>query len=515
MVGTGKYRDDETMVRALEASAAEIVAVVGGRVNLDRRDRDGVLQRLDPERYFLLANTAGCYTADDAVRYARLAREAGFNEFIKLEVIGDQETLLPDVQGLLAAAQTLVRDGFKGLAYTSDDLVTALRLEAAGCAAGLPLASPTGSGPGLVNPSGLPAIKRRGRGPAAGGGGWGGRGRRGWGAGRATPAPGLRVVLRLGAYQLWVLTRVPPYAAVSTSVELAREAAGEGGAGYVNRVLRTLARSGDGTVPGSGATHPRWLVARWRRQFGPAGAARLVAWNDARPALTVQPARWEASELRARLQAIGCEVREAPFGAGLQLVTPVGRRAPRAAMLPGFAAGGFTVQDAAPALLCRYAAIPPGARVYDACAAPGGKAALLEAVGAPGGGGASARPAARPWRPPCSHRRGISARGRSATGGTAPTRPGCCGCADANPPPPRPADALEAARLRAHPARRALGPGAARRARRGVSHGLSAAVPGPPLRRPSARAAPARAAAGASVGCGAAGPARRAGRPDR
>jgi len=200
--------------------------------------------------------------------------------------------------------------------------------------------------------------------------------------GLATADPRLHDVLRLGAYQLCVLTRVPAYAAVSTSVELAREAAGEGGAGYVNRVLRTLARSGDGTVPGSGATHPRWLVARWRRQFGPAGAARLVAWNDARPALTVQPARWEASELRARLQAIGCEVREAPFGAGLQLVTPVGRRAPRAAMLPGFAAGGFTVQDAAQALLCRYAAIPPGARVYDACAAPGGKAVMLERLGA-------------------------------------------------------------------------------------------------------------------------------------
>src|SRR5260370_7809266 len=142
MVGTGKYRDDETMIRALEASGAEIVTVAVRRINLDRRGGDGILQHLDPQRYFLLANTAGCYTADDAVRYARLAREAGFNEFIKLEVIGDQETLLPDVQGLLAAAQTLVRDGFKVLAYTSDDLVTALRLKGAGRAAGMPLAAP-------------------------------------------------------------------------------------------------------------------------------------------------------------------------------------------------------------------------------------------------------------------------------------------------------------------------------------------------------------------------------------
>ena len=106
----------------------------------------------DPERYFLLANTAGCYTADEAVRYARLAREAGFNDFVKLEVIGDRETLLPDTAGLLEAARVLVRDGFKVLAYTNDDLITALRLEDAGCAAVMPLASPIGSGLGLLNP---------------------------------------------------------------------------------------------------------------------------------------------------------------------------------------------------------------------------------------------------------------------------------------------------------------------------------------------------------------------------
>ncbi|OLE48399.1 MAG: thiazole synthase, partial [Candidatus Rokubacteria bacterium 13_1_20CM_2_69_58] len=109
----------------------------------------------------LLANTAGCFTAEDAVRYARLAREAGFNEFVKLEVIGDQETLLPDVQGLLEAARTLVREGFKVLAYTNEDLVIALRLEDAGCAAVMPLASPIGSGLGLLNPFSVRAIKRR------------------------------------------------------------------------------------------------------------------------------------------------------------------------------------------------------------------------------------------------------------------------------------------------------------------------------------------------------------------
>ncbi len=161
MVGTGKYQDNETMVRAVEASGAEIVTVAVRRVDLDRTKRAGVLYHLDPKRYFLLANTAGCATAEDAVRYARLAREAGFNEFVKLEVIGDQETLLPDVQGLLAAATILIREGFKILAYTNEDLVAALRLEDAGCAAVMPLASPIGSGLGLLNPYSVRTIKRR------------------------------------------------------------------------------------------------------------------------------------------------------------------------------------------------------------------------------------------------------------------------------------------------------------------------------------------------------------------
>src|SRR3989440_3209824 len=161
MVGTGKYRDNDTMVRAIEASGAEIVTVAVRRVDLDRSKEEGILYHLDTKKFFLLANTAGCFTAEDAVRYARLAREAGFNEFVKLEVIGDQETLLPDVQGLLEAARTLVRDGFKVLAYTNEDLVIALRLEDAGCAAVTPLASPIGSGLGLLNPFSVRAIKRR------------------------------------------------------------------------------------------------------------------------------------------------------------------------------------------------------------------------------------------------------------------------------------------------------------------------------------------------------------------
>jgi thiazole synthase len=130
-------------------------------VPLDRSREDGILRYLDPKRFFLLANTAGCYSAEDAIRYARLAREAGFNDFVKLEVIGDQETLLPDVAGLLEATRVLVRDGFKVLAYTNEDLVTALRLQEAGAAAVMPLASPIGSGLGLLNPFSVRTIKSR------------------------------------------------------------------------------------------------------------------------------------------------------------------------------------------------------------------------------------------------------------------------------------------------------------------------------------------------------------------
>lgn len=161
MVGTGKYKDNETMVRAIRASGAAAITVAVRRVDLDRTKENGILYHLDPKKFFLLANTAGCYCADDAVRYARLAREAGFNEFIKLEVIGDQETLLPDVGGLLEAAKTLVGEGFQVMAYTNDDLITALKLEDAGCAAVMPLASPIGSGLGLINPYNIRIIKRR------------------------------------------------------------------------------------------------------------------------------------------------------------------------------------------------------------------------------------------------------------------------------------------------------------------------------------------------------------------
>ena len=161
MVGTGKYSTNAVMIEALEASGAEVVTVAVRRVDLDRSKDEGILHHLDTSRFFLLANTAGCYNAGDAVRYARLARAAGFNEWVKLEVIGDEKTLLPDTVGLLEATKTLAAEGFKVMAYTNDDLITALRLEDAGAVAVMPLASPIGSGLGMLNPYAIRTIKQR------------------------------------------------------------------------------------------------------------------------------------------------------------------------------------------------------------------------------------------------------------------------------------------------------------------------------------------------------------------
>ena len=161
IVGTGKYRSNREMVDAIRASGAEMVTVAVRRVDLDRSREEGILHHLDPARFFLLPNTAGCYTAADALRYARLGRAAGLNDWVKLEVIGDERTLLPDTAATLEAAAELVADGFKVMAYTSDDLITALRLEDAGCVAVMPLASPIGSGLGVVNPYYIREIKRR------------------------------------------------------------------------------------------------------------------------------------------------------------------------------------------------------------------------------------------------------------------------------------------------------------------------------------------------------------------
>ena len=174
-----------------------------------------------------------------------------------------------------------------------------------------------------------------------------------------TVDPRLHDVLRLGAYQLRALTRVPTYAAVSTSVELAREIAGEGGARYVNQALRKLAKTASGEG-GAGPSHPEWLLARWRHYFGIDETARLVAWNDARPALTLQPVRWTSDVLRARLTAAGFGVREAPMQAGLQITAGgTAPRSPLPARLPGFEEGAFIVQDPGPRP-CAVAPAPAG-----------------------------------------------------------------------------------------------------------------------------------------------------------
>lgn len=161
MVGTGKYASPTTMQQAIEASGAHVVTVAVRRVDLDRSNDQGILAHLDPSRYFLLANTAGCYSVADAVRYARLARAGGFNDWVKLEVIADEQTLLPDPVGVVEATRLLVGEGFQVLAYTNDDLVTALRLQDAGAVGVMPLASPIGSGLGLLNPYAIRTIKHR------------------------------------------------------------------------------------------------------------------------------------------------------------------------------------------------------------------------------------------------------------------------------------------------------------------------------------------------------------------
>lgn len=192
--------------------------------------------------------------------------------------------------------------------------------------------------------------------------------------------PRLHDVLRLGAYQLRWLTRVPSHAAVSTSVELARQTVGEGSTGYVNRTLRDLLRD-TGNEQRETGTHPAWLVARWQGQFGVADTARLLAWNDTRPPLVIQPIRTDRETLAQRLTAAGLAIKEAPWSAGLEVRSHVSR-VPFPADLPGFTEGGWIVQDPAHALVTRFARIPEGSLVYDACAAPGGKAVSLEATGA-------------------------------------------------------------------------------------------------------------------------------------
>ncbi len=158
IVGTGKYGSFGVMREALASSGAQIVTVAVRRVNLTDRSKESLLDYIDTSRFTLLPNTAGCYTADDAIRAANLGREAGLSDWVKLEVIGDEKTLFPDTEALLAATRALVRDGFVVLPYTNDDPIMAKRLEDAGAAAVMPLGAPIGSGMGIQNPANLRII---------------------------------------------------------------------------------------------------------------------------------------------------------------------------------------------------------------------------------------------------------------------------------------------------------------------------------------------------------------------
>jgi thiazole synthase len=150
-VGTGKYRSFPEMARCHEASGAEVVTVAVRRVNLSDRSKESLLDHIDRTKFFLLPNTAACYTAEEAIRTARLGREVGLSNWVKLEVIGDEQTLFPDNAGLLEATRVLVKEGFVVLPYTNDDLVNARRLIDAGASAVMPMGAPIGSGLGIQN----------------------------------------------------------------------------------------------------------------------------------------------------------------------------------------------------------------------------------------------------------------------------------------------------------------------------------------------------------------------------
>jgi thiazole synthase len=158
IVGTGKYKSGQETASAIESSGAEMVTVAVRRVNLDR-SKESLLDFIDPKRYFLLPNTAGCYSADEAIRTARLGREVGLSDWVKIEVIGDQATLYPDTQATLEATRVLVKEGFTVLPYTTDDIVVAKKLIDAGASAVMPLGAPIGSGLGIQNTANIRILR--------------------------------------------------------------------------------------------------------------------------------------------------------------------------------------------------------------------------------------------------------------------------------------------------------------------------------------------------------------------
>src|SRR5688500_10693606 len=165
IVGTGKYSSHAIMADAHRASGADMVTVAVRRVNLTDRSKESLLDYIDPEKMFVLPNTAGCYTADEAVRTARLGREVGLSDWVKLEVIGDERTLLPDNVALLEATRILVREGFGVLRYTNDAPVICRKREGAGAASVMPLGARMGSGLGIQNPNNIWIIREQSRVP--------------------------------------------------------------------------------------------------------------------------------------------------------------------------------------------------------------------------------------------------------------------------------------------------------------------------------------------------------------
>src|ERR1700678_2963016 len=161
IVGTGKYRSFQEMRQAHEASGADMVTVAVRRVNLTDKSKESLLDYIDRKNFFILPNTAGCYSADEAVRAARLGREVGLSEWVKLEVIGDEQTLFPDTEQLIQATRTLVKEGFIVLPYTTDDLIVARKLIDAGASAVMPLGAPIGSGKGIQNLTNLRILRER------------------------------------------------------------------------------------------------------------------------------------------------------------------------------------------------------------------------------------------------------------------------------------------------------------------------------------------------------------------
>jgi thiazole synthase len=165
IVGTGKYKDFAETRRAIDASGAEIVTVAVRRVNITDPGKENLLDQVPPSRFTILPNTAGCYSAEEAIRTARLAREAGVGDLVKVEVIGDEKTLFPDVPATIEASRVLVKEGFVVLPYITDDPVACKKLEDIGCAAVMPLAAPIGSGLGIRNPYNLKIIIEQSRVP--------------------------------------------------------------------------------------------------------------------------------------------------------------------------------------------------------------------------------------------------------------------------------------------------------------------------------------------------------------